>query len=752
MEKRKTRWSNWLALLMALAAMLPYLGTLRADFVWDDDLLVVDNATYRDPGLFWSSFTRNLIFSPNYYRPLGLLTFFADFQLYGFRPWGYHLTNVLLHAGASALAYLLLRRLLRGRSMWWPAALALLFAWHPVHVEAVSFVAGRFDLLSTALYLLALLLGLSAVEGLGVGAWEVKTRASRWGLAAGTGLAFVLAMTAKEMAATFPLVLAACYAWHATGNTKQATRNAYSLLRVTFPVSLSVTLAGVAYLALRIWGLGYLYLPQPDAGLPTGNLLQHTLLVGRSVARYLRLLIVPWGALSPVHYADLPPSTTDPIAWLALALTLGLVMLLVLALFRALRTTSESGPGQTSSLHARFSVLNPPASMVWLAFAVTLLPVVNLLPLEIGGGAFVCERFIYLPSFFFLAAVGAGRQAHQAPKVSAGRAPVGTFRVSAIAGVALACLAGVLTTVPHWRDDVALWSWAAERAPESDLPWVNLAVQAGNRGDAEEALDYANRALVRNPDNGSAHDAAGLALFLLEDYAGAERAFRNGLALEPDDAHLWSNLAGAVRAQGRLEEASHILIDEALARDPALWTAHLSLGLCHVAAGRPGRAVEPFRQAVRYQPAHPEPWQCLVGALAASGRGAEALEAMARSPFASPETWFELGNDLLAGGQAGEALRAYDRALAGDDPATVHMQRGIAFVQLGDLMRAEAALRAGLALAPDDGRLHNNLGMVLRDRGDLEGARAAFEAALRLLPDSEMVARNLEQLDEEIER
>ena len=83
MKRMHTFHSGWLVLLIVLAAVLPYLGTLQADFVWDDDLLVVDHAYYRHPDLFWSLWTRNLIFSPNYWRPLGLLTFYADFQVHG---------------------------------------------------------------------------------------------------------------------------------------------------------------------------------------------------------------------------------------------------------------------------------------------------------------------------------------------------------------------------------------------------------------------------------------------------------------------------------------------------------------------------------------------------------------------------------------------------------------------------------------------------------------------------------------------
>jgi tetratricopeptide (TPR) repeat protein len=714
-------------------AILPFLGALQADFVWDDDLMILDHAYYRDPALFWDLFTRNLVFSPNYFRPVSLLTIFADFQLHGFRPWGYHLTNVLTHAATSALAYLLLCRLLRRSPGWLPFGLALVFAWHPIHVEAVSFVAGRMDLLCAFFYVLATLIAVKAWDA--EGAWQ------RWAWATGAGLAFLLALGAKEMAATLPLVMLACYGWCAAGShlaphgvlsSRSAIRK--SSLRA-LPALLALGLGGLAYAGVRIWGMGYLYLPGTGEGLAAGSPLQHGLLVARSVARYLRLLAWPWGGLSPIHRADLPLSLADPLNWLAAGLLLGLLALGTLDL---LRLTRAGGPAARAAKPA----------WLWLAFALSLLPVVNLLPLSLGGGAFVSERLVYLPSFFFLAALGASAQAmrfSQTPEVPR------ALRVSVLVALAAACLVGTLVTVPHWRDDVTLWTWALERAPDSSLPWTNLAVQAGNRGEATLALDHANRAVALDPGNPSAHDAAGLALFRLGDYAAAEQAFRHGLDLEPDDAHLWSNLAGAVREQGRVAEASHILIDEALPRDPTLWTAHLGLGLCHLAARRPDLAVEPFRAAVHYGPQNSEPWKYLIGALVATGQGRAALETMARSPLGSAEGWFHLGNDLLAGGQAVEALEAYDRALAhrrqsggpaADAPA-IHLQRGLAFLQLGDLAGAEATLQTGLGLAPRDAHLHNNLGTVLLEGGDAHGALAAFQTAWYLLPDSPLVAGNL---------
>ena len=282
-----------------------------------------------------------------------------------------------------------------------------------------------------------------------------------------------------------------------------------------------------------------------------------------------------------------------------------------------------------------------------------------------------------------------------------------------------------------------------KRAPHSTVPWTGLAFHTFKQGDIEQALSCANRAVSLNPDQHVAHNTIGLALLHFDDLVGAEQAFQRAVSLSPDEVPYWSNLAVALRGQGRLEEARRILEEEALARDPTSGAAHLGLGLVHLAAIRPGLAVEPLRQAVYYQPQRSEPWEFLVIALVAAGQGSEAIEIMAQSPFASSESWFYLGNSLLDTGQAAEALRAYDHALTGWDAAAVHLQRGLAFALLDDWDKAESGLREGLVLAPVDGRLHNGLGIVLRERGDLGEALAAFQEAWRLTPDLAEVAGNL---------
>ncbi|HZE20058.1 MAG TPA: glycosyltransferase family 39 protein, partial [Candidatus Angelobacter sp.] len=145
--------SRWLlaAGAIALAAVLLNLPTLHFQFVsWDDSHYVTENPWIRG----WTATNLTHIFTQPWfvsYMPLQLVSYVLDYSLWGFKPFGYHLQQLVLHALDSVLAFELVRRLI-GR--FWLAALAgLFFAVHPAHVESVAWVSARKDVLS-ALFLI----------------------------------------------------------------------------------------------------------------------------------------------------------------------------------------------------------------------------------------------------------------------------------------------------------------------------------------------------------------------------------------------------------------------------------------------------------------------------------------------------------------------------------------------------------------------------------------------------------------------
>ncbi len=141
-------WCLAAALAIAAAALLLHFQTLRFDFLsWDDSSYVTQNRWIR--GWSWENLVH--IFTKPYfvsYMPLQLVSYLLDYSLWGLRPFGYHLQQVVLHTLDSVLAFELVRRLI-GRFR--PAAMAgLFFAIHPSHVESVAWISARKDVLSAA--------------------------------------------------------------------------------------------------------------------------------------------------------------------------------------------------------------------------------------------------------------------------------------------------------------------------------------------------------------------------------------------------------------------------------------------------------------------------------------------------------------------------------------------------------------------------------------------------------------------------
>jgi hypothetical protein len=149
-----------LAVLLA-AAIGVYAGVFSAGWIWDDDDYVYANPTLDQPDAVARIWTDPAA-SPQYY-PLVFTVLWAEKQLWGLWPPGFHALNVLLHAGSSVAIWQLVRRLgIPGGFL-----AGLLFALHPVHVETVAWVTELKNTLSLLLALLSLHAYLSFLDGRG---------------------------------------------------------------------------------------------------------------------------------------------------------------------------------------------------------------------------------------------------------------------------------------------------------------------------------------------------------------------------------------------------------------------------------------------------------------------------------------------------------------------------------------------------------------------------------------------------------
>lgn len=207
-------------------ALLAYLPTLTAYFTGEDFTFIyfaAQNKAFYQP-------SQHL-----FYRPVPNLFWWLDYNLWGLQAFGYHLTNLLLHAINVLLVGWLARQLNLSRPI--ATLTAVIFALHPIHVEPVVWLSSRPDLLATLFFLLALLCGLKYFEQKILAFYPLSL------------LAFTVGMFCKESAISLPLVLFGLGLIRARPNTLPAW---FFFLLKFVPYALAVGL----YLLTRFEALG----------------------------------------------------------------------------------------------------------------------------------------------------------------------------------------------------------------------------------------------------------------------------------------------------------------------------------------------------------------------------------------------------------------------------------------------------------------------------------------------------------------
>lgn len=536
---------------IAVLAIAVHVGALGHDLVHDDVPQVIDNAWIRDlsniPDMFRThvaGFADDQV--ANYYRPLMHVVYAVTYSAFGPTPWAFHLVSILLHAVCAVLVWRIARdRLARvGDGTGAAAALAgVVFAVHPIHVEAVAWVAGVPDLTYTGLVLAALW---------AFDRFEAGTGSRRVALATALVL-FLLAPFAKEPALALPLVLVVLEA--ARGGSLRSLRRWLPL--VPFFV------LSAFYLAVRQRALGDLApLPRHPELSTWECVLQAPVLF----AGYLAKLVVPVGlnafhVLHPVH------SPLEPDAALGIAVAVAFVAAAAVA-FRRDRTT----------LLALLLVAVPLLPVLWVPW--------------VGENTFA-ERYLYLPSAGFALLVGRVVAAVRAARPRAFRA------VAAVAlGWTVALAAATVQRVPVWANERALWTDTVARSPDGALPRTMLGDVLLSDGDLAGAIAQYEAALAVAPGDTAARTNLGLAL--LRDGRVPEAIARLVEAdrIEPGSPQTLNNLGLAYRAAGRLDESA-AAFEAALARSPGHPGVLRNLARTYALQGRADAAARAEAEADR---------------------------------------------------------------------------------------------------------------------------------------------------------
>ncbi len=481
------------AVAIALAVFAAHFPALRGGFIWDDDAHVTAPALRSLHGL-WRIWTEPG--ATQQYYPLLHSTFWLEHQLWGDHALGYHVVNLLLHATAATLLYVLLRELrVTGACLG-----ALLFALHPVQVESVAWISEQKNTLSTALYLGAALAYLR---------FDLSRRPAHYAIAAAL---FALALLTKTVTATLPAALLVIFWWQ---------RGRISWQRDVTPLVPWCVLGAVAGL-FTAWAERKLI--GAEGAAYDLSLVQRALLAGCVGWFYLGKLL--WPANLTFFY---PHWTIDPgrvVNWLPLMAALAL----------------------TGWLWWRARAGARGLLAVWLLFAGSLFPVLGFFNVFPFLYSYVADHFQYLASMAVCAAGGAALA-----RVSAGVRLTGFLAISAL----LLALGGLtLQQSGIYRSYETLLRTTLARNPDCWAAANNLGKELmSDPARLPEAMTLFERALALRPVYYEANNNYGLALAENGRAAEAIPHLEEALRLKPQSHQAHNNLGIALARSGRREEA-----------------------------------------------------------------------------------------------------------------------------------------------------------------------------------------------------
>src|SRR5579885_3495599 len=482
------------------------------------------------------------------WHPVTMISHMLDCRLYGLKPAGHHLTNVLLHAVAAILLFLVLRQMTG--AFWRSALVAALFAVHPLHVESVAWIAERKDVLSAVFFMLTLAAYARYARAPSVLSYLVIVGA------------FGLGLMCKPMLVSVPVVLLLLDYWPlerlpkrtlsrrasrkgASGYDQQMIRR---LVAEKIPLFAMSALSSAVTLAAQFRATG------------VTDQFPLSWRLGNAAVSYM---IYVWQMFWPARLAAFYPYPNDRLPMSQVALALGFLI--------------------TASLLAiRFRKERPYIFSGWFWYIVMLVPVSGLV--EAGEQA-RADRYTYLPQIGLYLLIVWSVANLLSPETDADfvsrtpRADRRRLRATLhashnwvykalpviISAVVLSLLSWrAFVQASYWRDSFTLWNRALAVTHDNDVAHNNLGQLSLQRKDFDSAISHFEAALKIRSRSSAAHYKAGSALIenslasaLVQKGRLSEAIdhYQSAISMRPNYGDPYLNLGNVLVRQGHIEDA-----------------------------------------------------------------------------------------------------------------------------------------------------------------------------------------------------
>ena len=559
-DQNDSKINRRLIFLLVTAVFIVYFNALFNGFVFDDRNQILENRWIRDIHYISDVFSSNVAgfdkqFATSYYRPMMYLIYMCNYYLFGLSPWGFHLVNILFHAGVCILVFLIAAKIFNkttgsnSLNLLSPAFItAILFATHPIHTEPVAWVAAVPELSFTFFYLLSLYLYIRTADG------EPSFKRPGYILSL---MSFFIAALCKEPAITLPIII---ILYDYSFNKTRTTKLSKSLLSY-----IPYFIIAVFYFVLRFHALKG-FAPSVHHKLTA---YQYVINVFPLFSGYIEKIFFPIN-LSAFYVFHPITSLVNMETVLSLFICLLFLIATVIAFIKKRAVF--------------FSIM---------LFGVTILPALYIPGL--GENAF-SERQLYLPSLGF-ALVASSFFSWANVKVSKP-----TFIIPLILGmIVLLYSLGTVYRNPVWKDEYSLWVDVVNKSPESATAREYLGYALYSQGRIDDAIVQYQASLTLNPNLYYSHVNLGVAYHAKGRFYEAIQQYSIALNLNPSSIEAHINMANALSEMGLRDKA----VEEyqiALQLDPSSARAHHGLGIIFGNAGLYDKAIKQFEMALQSDP------------------------------------------------------------------------------------------------------------------------------------------------------
>jgi Flp pilus assembly protein TadD len=575
LEQRKS-WIIGLALFVV--TMILYWPATSFPFVnFDDQLYVYENPTVVH-GLTWEGikWAATNVVAANWH-PLTMLSHMADCSAYRLFAGGHHLTNILFHSANAVLLWLLLKRMTK---LFWPSALvAALFAWHPLNVESVAWIAERKNVLNTFFFILTVWTYLRYAE---------NPRPARYAMAL---LLFAMGLATKPMLVTMPFIFLLLDHWPLQRISFNQNR-----LDLTGRKNWLLLLEKIPFLILSLADCIITIVVQNQSGavksLTEVSVTSRFLNIPIAYLTYLIKGFWPFKLCVFYPFPNQPP---------VVAALISLVLLVAITF---------------GAWHWRFKFRW--FLVGWLWFLGMLIPVIGLV--QVGSQA-SADRYAYLPmiGIFLIITCMLNEWLFTKPQFC-------TFVATIVFAFLCLCLVLTRQQLMYWQNSVALFTRAIEVNPESAWSQDMLGRALDGGGKTAEAIEHYSAAVRINPDMADLQYHLGRDLIDAGRFSEAENHLAAAVKGMPDNSILHNALGVALTQDGKPQEAKKEF-SRAIEIQPKYPKPYFNLGKILLTEGQNQAAITNFTTALQLEPDWPEALQSLARACAANGNQSNAVSA-----------------------------------------------------------------------------------------------------------------------------